>query len=92
MSIIVNVPDVGIITGRYFYELEVLNEVNLSLKLTIEHKYTQLWSGLNMKERQICYLGMGDMYDKGEWYGYLVELNTKTLELKRNLKTLSVVF
>ena len=35
---------------------------------------------------------MGGVDDKGEWYGYLVELNTKTLELKTNLKTKSVVF
>ena len=89
---IVHIPDVGILADRYKNEIEVLDEVDLSLKLTIQHKYGGVYSGLNMKEREICYLGMGGIDDKGEWYGYLVELNTKTLELKRSLKTKDAVF
>ena len=44
-----------------------------------------------MKERQICYLGMGDADKEGKWEGFLVELNTKTLELERSLKAKTVV-
>ena len=89
---IVYIPEVGIITDRYLNNLEVLDEVNLSLKLTIQHKYGGVRSGLNIKEREICYIGMGDQNDGGEWYGYLVELNTKSLELKRSLKTKYCVY
>ena len=46
---------------------------------------------MNFKDKEILYLGMGDTDDKGEWYGYLVELNTKTLELKRSLKAKDAV-
>ena len=35
---------------------------------------------------------MGGLDDNNEWYGYVVELNNNTLELKANLKTKSVVF
>ena len=64
-----HIPDVGIITDRYVNNLEVLDEVDLSLKLTIKHKYGGMISGLNMKERDIFYLGMGAQEYKGEWYG-----------------------
>ena len=51
INTLVNIPDVGSLIDRYKYKLEVLNEFYLSLKLTIEHKYGSLYSGLNMKER-----------------------------------------
>ena len=54
------IPKVGIITtSNKVNKLEVLDEVDLSLKLTINHKYGSVSSGLNIKERNICYLGMG---------------------------------
>ena len=40
-----------------------------------------------MKDRESCFLGMGDTNEEGEIKEYLVELNTKTLELKRSLLT-----
>ena len=46
-----------------------------------------LGSGLRIEERKICYLGLNNLSGKGQWIGYLVELNTKTLELKRSLNT-----
>ena len=64
---------------------------NLSLKLTIDHEFGGVKSGLTIKSRDTCYLGMGSKDDKGNWEGHLIEFNLKTLKLERSLKTKDVV-
>ena len=69
----------------------MIDRENLSLKLTINHKYGSVKSGLAIISQDTCYLGMGFKDEKGKWKGHLVELNLKTLKLERSLKTQDMV-
>lgn len=59
----------------------MLDRENLSLKLTIDHEYGGVKSGLTLKSINTCYLGMGLKDEKGNWEGHLVEFNLKTFKL-----------